>query len=622
MPKLGRIVAVAISAWVVGCGSPPRAGDRSSLADPIQTAVETEMAGELFEDATRQTGLDFVHWNGMSGQYYFAEVMGAGGALFDYDRDGDLDLYLIQGTMLEPGKTAADSTFPPPAGRPLTDRLYRNDLGRGDDGSSIVTLVDVSADAGLAVRGYGMGVAAGDYDNDGWVDLYITSYGPNRLLHNQGDGTFRDVTEASGTQDQRWSVPAVFFDYDRDGWLDLYVGNYVDFQVATHFACFSDLGERDYCGPLSYRPLSDRLFRNRGDGTFEDRSGRAGLSSEVGGALGAAIGDFDRDGWLDLYVGNDAMPNQLWMNQRDGSFRNQALLAGCAVNDAGNPEASMGIAIADYDLDGDEDLLMTHLSGETNTLYQNLGDGLFEDRSASSGIAAPSLPWTGFGAVWHDFDHDGRRDLLVANGAVTVIPELLLAGDSYPLRQRNALFVGEAAGRYRLLEPSGALAASEVSRSAIAGDLDNDGDLDVVITNNSGPAQLLIRRGAPMGPWIGLKMVGGPGPRDVLGTWVEVVLEDGRVLGERVRSAYGYASANDPRVLLPLPPDAPDVGVRELRAIWADGVSEIWSPPKLGGYSVVRQGTGTASGNSGGEGVGGRGSGDQGGRVGRPPPSP
>ena len=339
--------------------------------------------GELFVDATGSAGIDFVHWNGMSGAFYMPENMSGGGALFDADGDGDLDLYLLQGQMLGTGKTPAESIFPPPAGDPPSDRFYRNELIP----HGTLRFTDVTTAAGLSTGspGYAMGVAAGDYDNDGRVDLYVSSFGANRLLRNQGPGkdgivTFEDVTTAAGADDQRWSVATLFFDYDGDGRLDLYIGNYLDFTFKTHRPCTTRTGVRDYCDPDAFAPVPDRLLRNLGPGadgtiTFEDVTETSGLSREFGKALGAVAADLDDDGRLDLYVANDGTPNQLWLNQGDGTFRDEALLAGCALSGEGRAEASMGLDAADFDADGDLDLFMTHFTTESHTLYRNEGGG-------------------------------------------------------------------------------------------------------------------------------------------------------------------------------------------------------------------------------------------------------
>ncbi|MCB1056886.1 MAG: VCBS repeat-containing protein, partial [Acidobacteria bacterium] len=398
--------------------------------------------GEVFTDVSQVVGLDFRHVNGRVGSLHFAEMMGSGAAMADFDGDGDLDLYLVQGGRL-PGVTRPlldPVTYP----EPFTDRLYRNRLEEGHG----LRFDDATTATGLTASGYGMGVAAADYDNDGDVDLYLTNYGANQLLRNRGDGSFEDVTVVSGTGDLRWSVPAVFFDFDRDGWLDLYVGNYVELSPGNEKECFSDTGARDYCGPASYPPETDRLFHNRGDGSFEDVTGAAGLLTAYGPALGAVAADFNGDGWLDLYVANDGVPNQLWINQHDGTFRDEALLGGAGVNASGLAEASMGATAADFDGDGDEDLFLTHLTRETNTLYTNDGSGTFEDASLRSGLGAPSIEATGFGTGFLDYDNDGRLDLLVVNGAVKILDSLAGRGDPYPLHQRNQLFHNLGGGRF------------------------------------------------------------------------------------------------------------------------------------------------------------------------------
>ncbi|MDH3745886.1 MAG: VCBS repeat-containing protein, partial [Acidobacteriota bacterium] len=414
-----------------------------SAPSPAGAQGATQGTRDVFVDRAAETGLNFVHFNGMSGEFYFAETAGSGGALFDYDNDGDLDVYLVQAHMLGPGKSSEDALLPPVG--ELRDRLFRNDLSVGADGSPILRFTEVTEESGIRAEGYGMGAATGDFDNDGWVDLYVTNFGSNQLWRNNGDGTFSDVTAKSGADDIRWSVPATWLDFDRDGWLDLFVGNYVDFTIGSHKLCRTIAGAPDYCGPLAFNPLPDRLLRNRRDGGFEDRSASAGIDQEFGGALGAVAADLDGDGWPDLYVGNDGTPNQMWVNRKDGTFRNQALIAGTAVNMVGEPEASMGVSIADFDADGDEDIFLTHLIRETNTVYVNDGGGLFEDATSETGLGSPSWLYTGFGTAWIDFDNDGWLDLVVANGAVEVVEELAAKRDPYPLHQPNQLYRNEGA---------------------------------------------------------------------------------------------------------------------------------------------------------------------------------
>ena len=569
------------------------------VAGALLASTPAAADGDLFVDRAAELGLDFTHFNGMSGEFYFSETVGPGGALFDYDNDGDLDVYLVQGHMLGTGKTAADAVTPPRG--PLRDRLFRNDLGA--DGRP--RFVEVTEESRIRAEGYGMGVSTGDVDNDGWVDLYVTNFGQNQLWMNQGRDaagrvTFVERTREAGVGDLRWSVPATFLDLDRDGWLDLFVGNYVEYSIASHKLCRTLAGAPDYCGPLSYKPEPDRLFRNTGAEAFgfEDLSARSGITSEFGGALGAVAADFDGDGWPDLYVGNDGTPNQMWMNRRDGRFVNEALLAGTGVNMLGRPEASMGVTVADFDSDGDEDIFLTHLSRETNTLYLNDGSGLFEDATHDTGLDGPSLPYTGFGTAWLDFDNDGWLDLLAVNGEVRVIPELEAEGDPHPLHQPNLLFrnLGAAPGsRGRFADVTASAGAvfalSEVSRGVAVGDVDNDGDADVLLLNNNGPVRLLVNENRSGHSWVGLRLVAGSPGRDQLGARVVVRTGNGRTLWRRVDTAGSYLSASDPRLLLGLGPSAT---IESLEVHWIDGVVETFEAHP-GTYTTLIAGTGRRS---------------------------
>ncbi len=517
----------------------------------------------IFEDRTAELGIDFVHQTGAAGELHFPEIMGAGAALFDYDGDGDLDLYLVQSAS-------------------ASDRLYRNEAGRH--------FVDVTAESGLAATGYGMGAAAGDYDGDGDVDLYVTNFGPNQLWRNREGIAFEDVTRESGTDDPRWNVPAAFFDYDGDGHLDLWVGSYADFRPANHKRCFSPTGLPDYCSPAAYTPMSDRLFRNRGDETFAEVTLESGMGGAAGYALGVIPADFDGDGRLDLYVANDGVPNRLWLQQPDGRFADEALLAGCAVNDGGEPEASMGVDAADYDGDGDLDLFMTHLAKETNTLYVNDGAGGFDERSRASGLASASWRSTGFGTAWIDFDNDGWLDLMVVNGAVTALDALVQQRDPYPFHQPNQLFRNLAGASFEdvTARAGPAFAESRVSRGAAFGDLDNDGDVDVVVTNNRGPAQVLINTVGQDRPWLGLRLVDEKG-RDVPGALAGVFRRGRPPLWRLARTAGSYASANDPRVVVGLGDEA---AVERVEVRWPGGRREIFRDVPVGAYSELRRGTG------------------------------
>ena len=580
-------VRIAWSAFAVvlgvGCGAErPSASDRPSSPSP---AAESEW----LTDRAAESGLDFVHFNGASGRVYFPEIMTGGAGLLDYDNDGDLDVYLVQAQMLGEGLTPDDAIFTPNGPLPLKGRLYRNDLvGPGDDAGPL-RFTDVTDESALDATGYGMGVATGDIDNDGWVDLYVTHYGPNQLFRNNGDGTFTDISRQSGTADSGWSVPATFVDYDRDGWLDLYVGNYVSYDVATSQTCTTLAGAPDYCSPQVYPSQPDHLYRNRGDGTFVDVTATALVGGDFGPALGAVTADFDGDGWIDIYVTNDGAENVLWMNQRDGKFRNEAVLSGAAVNAEGEREAGMGVDAGDLDGDGDEDLFATHLSGETNTLYTNDGTGLFTDRSAASGLGPPTLASTGFGTAWIDIDGDGWLDNLVVNGAVGVIGSRLStesgAGESavetddpYHYGQPNMLFRNLGGTRFEDVtdRTDETFRLPEVSRGAAVGDVDNDGDADVLVSNTSGPVRLFINNIGNRSHWLGLKLSGPPevGGREMLGARVEISQSNRPTVWRRAHADGSYASANDPRVLVGLGTAAELV---QVRVLWPDGSEETWT---------------------------------------------
>src|SRR6266404_2593534 len=402
----------------------------------------------IFKEVAQQTGLKFQHYNGMTGKLYLPEITGSGAALFDFDNDGDLDVFLVQGNVLEPNSKPESTQFPWRGTEPPRGRLFRNDLVIGKDGTHSLHCTDVTAKSGIVAEGYGMGVAVGDINNDGWPDLYLTNLGSNQMYLNKGDGTFVDVTKKSGTDDPRWSTSAAFVDYDRDGWLDLMLVNYADFNAANSPNCYAATSARDYCTPRVFRPPGNRLFHNKRDGTFEDVTVSAGAAKEFGHGLGIVTADFDGDGWMDIYVANDGDPNQLWINQKNGTFRNEALLAGAAVNRDGQAEASMGVDAGDFDGNGTEDIFVSHLMDETNTLYVNLGNGFFEDRTREAGLALQSARYTGFGTLWFDYDNDGWLDLLVTNGAVRVLEDPAHKKDGHPLDQPNQLFRNAGKGSF------------------------------------------------------------------------------------------------------------------------------------------------------------------------------
>jgi len=560
--------------------------ERPTENSPPSAAAGTEW---LVERAT-VVGLDFLHFNGTTGEYYDAEIFPPGVAIFDYDNDGDLDLYVVQGQMLDPTKTIEQAQFPYQGPMPPKDRLYRNDLFVAADGLRTLRFTDVTNASGIDVRSYGMGVAAGDFDNDGRTDLYLTRLGPNVLLRNNGNGTFSDVSQRSGTDDPSWSVSAAWIDIDRDGWLDLYVGNYLRYTIEGDADCFSPSGEPDYCDPTVYQPARDRLYRNQRDGTFRDITNSA-LRGGHGPALGVSTADFNGDGWMDVYVANDRRENDLWINQRDGTFRNDALVAGAALNIDGRAEASMGVDAGDFDNDGDDDLFMTNFTAEGSTLFRNDGSARFDDVGVPSGLRPRSVPYTGFGTAWFDIDNDGLLDLLSVNGTVKRLESLAQKRDPFPFGQSRQLFRNLGNNRFEDItsRAESALRPLEVGRGAAFGDVDNDGDADVVVANNNGPLRLLINQIGNQGHWLGLRLVGASASRDMLGARVAVERADGSTLWRRVRSDGSYASANDPRVLVGLG-DA--TSIRSVRVVWPNGQVETWTGLPIDRWMTVKEGTG------------------------------
>ena len=519
-----------------------------------------------FVDVTSRSGLDFVHVNGAKGGLLLPEVIGSGGALFDYDNDGDLDVFLVQGA----GPSA----------------LFRNELTIKPDGTRLLRFTEVTKASGIVATGSGMGAATGDFDNDGWIDLYVTKLGSNQLFRNDGNGTFTDVTAKAGADDPRWSTSATFFDYDRDGWLDLFVANYVNFRADMKRNCFSAGSARDYCNPIVYDPAPDKLLRNNRDGTFSDVSSRSAIGRAAGRGLGVLASDFNGDGWTDLYVANDGDANQLWTNARgSGSFVDDALLAGVAVNRVGQPQGSMGIDVGDVDRDGDDDLFVTNLDNEGNTLYLNVGSGLFEDRTSEFGLF--KLGFTGFGTRFVDYDNDGWLDLVVVNGAVRHLSSQLQKGDPYPLKQRSQLFRNDRGRKFADVSDSAGppFALLQVARGAATGDLDNDGDTDLVVINNSGPARVLLNDVGSRSHWIGFRAIDTRYKRDAVQTRVSLARQRGAA--KSIQTDGSYAVASDPRVLFGLGSEG---GAQTVRVQWAGGQVEEFRDLAVDRYYVLEPG--------------------------------
>ena len=539
----------------------------------------------LFGEVARETGLDFQHFTGATGEFLFHENMGSGVALLDYDGDGDLDVYFLQGAFLDPQKSLSDALFPPLTDGPPRNQLFRNELVE----SGQLRFVNVTRQAGVGEQGSGMGAAVADYDNDGDWDLYVTNFGSNVLYRNNGDGTFTDVTSQAGVDDKRWSSSAAFLDYDLDGDLDLFVTNYVSFTILGNKVCQNSLGERDYCSPKIYPPMPDRIFRNEGDGRFSNVTEAAGIVTAFGKGLGVVCADFNADGWIDIYVANDQTPNQLWINRGDGTFEDTGLVSGTAYNADGLVEAGMGVSAGDFDSDGDEDLFMTHLIKQTNTLYVNDGTASFSDRTRQFSLAGSSLAYTGFGTEWFDYDNDGDLDLFIANGAVYILESL--RGEPYPFHQKNQLFRNEGGKTFREVtaEAGSALALSEVSRGAAFGDIDNDGDIDIVVANNNGPGRLLLNEAGSGRHWLEVRLQGVQGNRHGMGARVGVIRKGKRPLWRRAHTDGSYASANDPRVHFGLGQDP------EMEAVvveWPGGKKEMWNDVGADRIILLRQGTG------------------------------
>ena len=532
----------------------------------------------VFEEIAAKVGLTFVHSAGATGQFYVPEVMGAGAGLLDYDNDGDLDVYLLQNRSLDPAR---------PVDASQTHRLFRNELVE----HKTLAFTDVTAGSGAGGLSYGMGVATGDYDNDGDTDLYVTALGSNTLYRNDGSGRFTDVTAAAGVDDPRWSTAATFLDYDRDGDLDLFVANYLDFSVAANKQCFDPAGTRDYCGPRSYRAVPDRLFRNDGGGRFTDVSEPAGITRAFGAGLGVSTGDYDGDGWIDLYVANDATPNQLWINQHDGTFVDEGPLSGVALNAAGNPEGSMGVASGDYDRDGDEDLFVTNIIAETFALYTNDGRGGFDDTRVGAGLAQPTAAFTGFGTDWIDYDNDGWLDLFIANGAVNIIEAQ--RGQPVPFRMRNQLFHNLGTGKFAETSRQGgpSFERADVGRAAAFGDLDNDGDTDIVVTSSNAPVQLLRNRIGARAAWLQVRLDNGATNRIGLGALVHVERASAPPQIRRVRTDGSYLTAQDPTLTFGL---GDWKGPVTVRVDWPAGTSERFAVPTVGQRITLTRGAGTS----------------------------
>ena len=563
----------------MGCNSPADTGrDPISLptaarevSGPAFPTPVKPGAGVQFTDVTSRSGIDFVHVSGDHQQRFIIESMGGGAAFFDYDADGYLDLYLVNGTR---------QNDPPPD---ATSRLYRN-VGSAEGERRFA---DVTGSAGVGGSGWGMGCAVADYDNDGDVDLYVTRWGANRLYRNRGDGRFEPAA-AAGVADIRWGTSAAFGDLDADGFLDLYVANYLEFDLAAPpnegKPCTGFKGLEGFCGPMGLPGQADVLFRNRGDGNFDDVSRSTGIGRQELPALGVLFADYDEDGDQDIYVANDSEPNLLWRNDGDWALREVAAFAGVAYSEEGRSQAGMGVDTADYDNDGDLDIYVTNFSEDVNTLYRNDGKGTFVDATAAAAFGGSVRPLLGWSTGFFDADNDGWQDLFVANGHLYPQLEIHPSGLRYP--QRNLLYWNHG-GRYREAgsESGQGLAVAKVSRGAAFGDYDNDGDTDLIVVNLNDTPTLLRNDGGNTNAWLGLELEGVDGNRDGIGARVSVTTE-GRTQVREVRRGYGYQSQHDGRLLFGLGEKRVDL----VQIRWPSGRVQRLVDPDLRQYLKVREG--------------------------------
>jgi hypothetical protein len=500
--------------------------------------------------------------------------MGSGAAFFDYDADGWIDLLLIDGGSL------AD----PAVADRARHRLYRN---TGDG-----RFVDVTAASGIRHHDYGMGACAGDIDNDGRVDFYITNYGPNALYRNLGQGKFTDITRSAGVGLPGWSTSCAFLDMDRDGDLDLFVANYLDAPRSNNRFCGDPQRRmRVYCHPLNYPGLASVLYRNDGNGAFSDVSVEAGIAGHVGNGLGVAVGDYDEDGWPDVFVANDGVPDFLFHNDGNGRFTEVGLLAGVAVARDGKARAGMGTEFADYDGDGRLDLVVTNHEFETHSLFHNDGEGTFTDVTVESGLSAPTLPYVGFGVAFFDFDNSGQLDLAMANGHVIDNTALFRAGSTHA--QPKLLFRNTGARRFLEIgrQAGPGFAGAGVGRALVAGDYDNDGDVDLLVTNNGASPDLLRNEGGNRGAALVVRLAGTSSNRDGIGARIAVTA-GGRTETREVKSGSSYLGQSDLRVHFGLGP-ATEVDRLEVR--WPSGQVDRTEGVAVNQVVTVQEGAGVTS---------------------------
>jgi enediyne biosynthesis protein E4 len=547
----------------------------SQLFQPFSSAQARPSGPIQFTDVTAQAGIHFKHNSGAFGKKYLPETMGSGVCILDYDNDGWQDILFVN-SMDWPGHKSGKS-FP---------ALYHNNK----DG----TFTDVTVQAGLAIEIYGMGCAVGDYDNDGYDDIYITALGSNHLFRNLGNGKFADVTAKAGVASPGFSTGAAWVDYDNDGKLDLYVAHYIDWSIATDKYCSLDGKNKSYCTPQTYKGQCPALFHNRGDGTFENVTRRAGLFDPTSKALGIALLDYDNDGWMDLFVSNDTQPNKLYHNNHNGTFTDVAVAAGVAYSDAGTVRAGMGTDAADYDGSGKQSLVIGNFTNEGMALYHNEGSGLFMDQANATGIARITTQSLTFGTFFFDYDLDGLPDILAINGHVSDDISVVQPNVKYaqPPHVFHNLGKNKFAEVTQTLGP--ALQQPIVGRGAAYGDFDNNGDLDLVITANNGPARLLRNDNGNQNDMLRVKTVGTKSNRDGIGAKVTLTSSTGARLFSMVKTGSSYLSQSELPLTFGLGKPHPGKTV-SLEILWPSGQRD--SIPNLHPNQsiTVREGKGLIS---------------------------